>query len=62
MYLILHIITIIIIIIIFDFIFNSKYYLQIKGCAMGSICLSSYANIFRPEFEEYHKRHFYGMD
>ena len=29
---------------------------------MGSICVPSYANIFMPEFEEYHRRHFYGMD
>ena len=64
MYLILHIITIIIIIIIFDFIFNSKCYLQIEGCTMGSICVPSYANIFMPEFEEYHRRHFlwYGLN
>ena len=29
-----------------NFIFNSKFYLQIKGCAMGTICATSYANIF----------------
>ena len=29
-----------------NFIFNSKFYLQIKGCAMGTTCASSYANIF----------------
>ena len=56
-----------------NFIFNSKFYLQIKGCAMGTICAPSYANIFMPEFEEkyiypliknktLHRRHFYGMD
>ena len=37
-----------------DFIFNSKFYLQIKGCAMGTICAPSYANIFMSEFEEKH--------
>ena len=36
------------------FIFNSKFYLQIKGCAMGAICAPSYVNIFMPEFEEKH--------
>ena len=36
------------------FIFNSKFYLQIKGCAMRTICAPSYANIFMPEFEEKH--------
>ena len=35
-----------------NFIFNSKFYLQIKGYAMGTICVSSYANIFMSEFEE----------
>ena len=28
-----------------------KNYLQIKGCAMGTICESSYANIFMDHFE-----------
>ena len=37
-----------------NFIFNSKFYLQIKGCAMGTICAPSYANIFMSEFEENH--------
>ena len=37
-----------------NFIFNSKFYLQIKGCAVGTICAPSYANIFMPEFEEKH--------
>ena len=27
------------------FIFNSNFYLQIKGCAMGTICAPSYTNI-----------------
>ena len=35
-----------------NFIFNSKFYLQVKGCAMGTICAPSYANIFMSEFEE----------
>ena len=30
-----------------NFIFNCKIYLQIKGCAMGTICAPSYANILR---------------
>ena len=29
-----------------NFIFNSKFYLQIKGCAMRIICGPTYANIF----------------
>ena len=37
-----------------NFIFNSKCYLQIKGCAMGTICAPPYANIFMSEFEEKH--------
>ena len=37
-----------------NFIFNSKFYLQTKGCAMGTICTPSYANIFMSEFEEKH--------
>ena len=37
-----------------NFIFNSKFYLQIKGCAMGTICTPSYENIFMLEFEEKH--------
>ena len=35
-----------------NFVFNSKFYLQIKGCAMGTICASAYANIFMAEFEQ----------
>ena len=34
-----------------NFIFNFKNYLQIKGCAMGTICAPSYANIFMDHFE-----------
>ena len=33
-------------------IFNSKFYLQIKGCTMGTICAPPYANIFMVYFEE----------
>ena len=33
-----------------NFIFNLKFYLQTKGCAMGTICAPSYANIFMSEF------------
>ena len=32
-----------------NFTFNSKFCLQIKGCAMGTICAPSYANIFMSE-------------
>ena len=28
-----------------NFIFNSKFYLQIKGCVMGTICAPAYVNI-----------------
>ena len=35
-----------------NFVFNSKFYLQIKGCAMGTICAPAYANIFMAEFEQ----------
>ena len=61
-----------------NFIFNSKFYLQIKGCAMGTICTPSCAIIFMSEFKKYiylpsnqkqvgnilmlHRQHFYGMD
>ena len=37
-----------------NFIFNSKFYLHIKGRAMGTICAPSYANIFMSVFEEKH--------
>ena len=33
-------------------LFNSKFYLQIKCCAMGTICAPAYANIFMAEFEQ----------
>ena len=33
-----------------NFIFNSKFYLQIKGCAMGAICAPT--NIFMTEIKE----------
>ena len=35
-----------------NFVFNSKFDLQIKGCAMGTICAPAYANIFMAEFEQ----------
>ena len=35
-----------------NFILNSKFYFQIKGCAMGTRCAPTYANIFMAEFEE----------
>lgn len=35
-----------------NFVFNCVNYLQIKGCAMGTNCAPSYANIFMGRFEE----------
>ena len=35
-----------------NFIFNCQKYLQIKGCAMGTKCAPSYANIFMGIFKE----------
>ena len=35
-----------------DFIFNSRNYLQTKGCSMGTICAPSYANISMDHFEK----------
>ena len=35
-----------------NFVFNNQNYLQIKGCAMGTKCAPSYANIFMGMFEE----------
>ena len=35
-----------------NFVFNSKFYLQIKGCGMDPICAPAHANIFMAEFEE----------
>lgn len=35
-----------------DFVFNSKYYLQVKGTAMGKSFAPSYANIFMAVWEE----------
>ena len=32
--------------------FNSKFYLQIKGCAIGTICVPPYAYIFMAEFAQ----------
>ena len=34
-----------------NFVFNSKFYLQIKGSTMGTICGSIYASIFMGKFE-----------
>ena len=34
-----------------NFIFNGEHYLQIKGCAMGTKCAPSYANLFMDNFE-----------
>ena len=34
-----------------NFVFNDEHFLQIKGCAMGTICAPSYANIFMGRFE-----------
>ena len=34
-----------------NFIFNSKHFLQTKGCAMGTICAPFYANFFMDHFE-----------
>ena len=41
-----------IILILNNFMFNCKHYLQIKGCAIGTICVPSYANIFMNHFEK----------
>ena len=37
-----------------NFTFNDDNILQIKGCAMGAKCSSSYGNIFMGEFEKNH--------
>lgn len=37
-----------------NFLFNGMHYLQTKGCAMGTKCAPTYANIFMGEFEEKH--------
>ena len=37
-----------------NFVFNDKNYLQVKGCAMGTISAPPYANIFMGKFEESH--------
>ena len=34
-----------------NFMFSCRSYLQMKGCAMGTICAPSYANIFMDHFE-----------
>ena len=33
-----------------NFIFNSKFYLQVIGCAVGKRCAPTCANIFTAEF------------
>lgn len=35
-----------------DFEFNNKYYLQVKGTAMGKKFAPAYANIFMAQWEE----------
>ena len=35
-----------------NFAFNSKFYLQIKGCDMGTIFAPAYANTIKAEFEQ----------
>ena len=35
-----------------NFVFNCTYYLQTMGCAMGTICAPSYANIFMANFKQ----------
>ena len=37
-----------------NFVFNDKNYLQVKGCAMGTISAPPYANMFMGKFEESH--------
>ena len=41
-----------------NFIFDSKFYIQIKGFAMGTRCAPTYGNIFKKEFEEKYIHHF----
>ena len=35
-----------------NFVFNCTYYLQTMGCAMGTICAPSYANIFMANLKQ----------
>ena len=37
-----------------NFNFNGRHYLQVKGCAMGTIAAPSYATIYMGHFEEKH--------
>ena len=37
-----------------NFIFNDKNYLQVKGCAMGTISAPPFANVFMGKFEDTH--------
>ena len=39
---------------LFLFSFNVLHYLQVMGCAMGTICAPAYTNIFMAKFEEKH--------
>ena len=39
------------ILILNNFVFNGYHYIQTKGCAMGTKCAPSYANIFMGQFE-----------
>ena len=36
-----------------NFVFSCTSYLQIKGCAMRTICAAAYAKIFMDHFEKY---------
>ena len=60
-----------------NFIFNTKFYLQIKGYAIGTVCAPTYANMLMSEFEKkyiyplgktnpqlsaFYGRYFYGTD
>ena len=37
---------------LYNFVFDSRFYPQIKGCAMDTIYTPAYANIFMGEFEQ----------
>ena len=37
-----------------NFVFNGINYIQMKGCAMGTICAPAYANIFMGKFQKLH--------
>ena len=44
-----------------NFVFEFKIYIQIKGCAMGTICAPSYANIFMDYFKVLFTRTFINL-